>query len=46
MKSKEQVYVSLETATTTPDYRNELIDNIIHHLEKTTSLLNMFKQYM
>lgn len=44
-KTNTAVYVTVRTATSVKDYRKELIDRIITHLDNTTSLLKMFKNY-
>ena len=39
------VYVTLETATTKPNYRRQLINQIKSHLRNTINLLEMFEYY-
>jgi len=40
---KQQVYVSLQEALDTPDYRQQLLDKIVSHLQNTTTLMKMFR---
>ena len=44
-KSDEQVYVSLQEATTKPDYRNQVLSQLIKELEYVTDLMKSFKKY-
>tara|TARA_Y100000310_G_scaffold187429_1_gene187465 strand:- start:510 stop:944 length:435 start_codon:yes stop_codon:yes gene_type:complete len=39
----KSVYVNVETALETPDYRTQLLNKIINHLENTTTLMKLFK---
>jgi len=43
--NKETVYVTLETATSNEKYRNQLIKDIINHLDNTKTLLKLFMKY-
>jgi len=42
---QEGYYVTVKDATTKTDYRKELLDKVIVHLENTTTLMRLFKQY-
>lgn len=43
--SKETAYVTVKSATTNRDYRNELVNDIIKQMENSTTLLKMFRGY-
>lgn len=44
-EKKEPVYVTLKTAVDNTDYRRDLINNVIKHLENTTVLLKLLRGY-
>ena len=41
----EKYYVTLGEATGNLNYKKQLLDNIIKHLENTTQLMRMFQEY-
>ena len=44
-KNDEQVYITLKESVTNPDYKQQVLDQLIKELEYITDLMKTFKKY-